>query len=272
MPQDKVAMNLLPHAVAVKAEVTGYSLLTGDSGEKNDTITIDANKFRGVTKKGKRLSFYHVKPQLKELTTANYSEYKVSDILIDTIFIDFEKRASKRLLVEPRFDIQTEKQYVFDGKIDLLPTAIEVSGPKSLLDTMKVLPSNYLAFKDVNEDITATLSFELAKDDRFSFTPRNALATFKINKITESKVEVPVKAINLPKGSAIKTFPNKVTVTYLVDLEHYNSIIANDFEVVIDYNDVENTTQKLSVKVTDSPRFVTITRIEPSRLEYIIKK
>jgi YbbR domain-containing protein len=272
LPIDKVPMNILPETFAVTAKVSGYSLIVGNAGEKSDTIIINGKLLRSINRQGRNLSFYHVRPILTQLATNNYSSYKIQEVLIDTLFVDFDKKVTKVLSIKPNLKVSVAKHHVIDGEIKFFPEAIRVTGPKSILDTMSFLTSNAVVFEEITSSQTATLAFDLLNDDRFELKPTRAIFTVEVEKNTEFTIEVPITTINVPKHISLKTFPNKVNITFLVPLGKFEYVDVEDFEMVIDYNDIGENSTKLTVKESKSLNFVTITRIEPGRLEYIIKK
>ena len=97
--------------------------------------------------------------------------------------------------------------------------------------------------------------------------------TIPVEKYTEAIINIPVKAMAGNPGIKIKTFPEEITVTYLVALKDFNKIDQNMFKVSANPGPLmHNSPRILKVKLIQYPPFVKITKIEPEMVEYVILK
>ena len=118
-----------------------------------------------------------------------------------------------------------------------------------------------------------TVKAELANpsDKLLSFDIDEVNIYFKVEKFTESEIEVPINTNNLPYK--IKTFPSQVLVYFKIAQLDFNKIRAHQFNIypVLDNMDILQM-QKLSLKMSKQPDFVRNTRIVPSEVEFLIIK
>ena len=88
-----------------------------------------------------------------------------------------------------------------------------------------------------------------------------------VKKYTESTIIIPVG--NVFNDKKIKTFPQKVEITYRVSLDNYKKVKSKMFTVVADSIGNGLVEGKLIVKVKNAPDFIEVTRVFPEEVEYI---
>ena len=86
-------------------------------------------------------------------------------------------------------------------------------------------------------------------------------------KYTEAQLELPIRT-NTPRGVTLKTFPEKVQITYRVSLEDYEKVSKSMFRAEVTYK--HSSGQFLDVELVRSPGFVRITEVTPKETEYIL--
>ena len=86
-------------------------------------------------------------------------------------------------------------------------------------------------------------------------------------------MEVPITAINKPVGTVIRTFPQRVNVTFTVGASLYRQVKASDFRVVVDFKDISaHPSDKCNLYVTQRPRGVSNVRLEMNQVDYLIEQ
>jgi hypothetical protein len=94
-----------------------------------------------------------------------------------------------------------------------------------------------------------------------------------VEKFTEEIEEIEVHPINVQPGYSLKTFPDKVKVRFLVSLSNYNKVDASMFDAVVEADETDmKKRSKLEVRLISSPTFIRITRLEPEKVDYILRK
>jgi len=76
----------------------------------------------------------------------------------------------------------------------------------------------------------------------------------------------------LPAGYGLKTFPDKVSVKYNVAFNDYGKINALQFRAVVDYEKIEPGNNNLKVHLVKYPLEVRSIKLNPEKVEYIIRK
>ena len=105
------------------------------------------------------------------------------------------------------------------------------------------------------------------------FTPSYCDLTFLVDMYSEKTVEVPVQGVNFPKDKQLRTFPSKVKVKFQIGLSHFNSVTADDFVVVVDYNQLhKNESDKCPLVLMQSPTNIHQIRLNPQEIDYLIEQ
>ncbi len=270
-PKNKVAINYVPQTLAVRVEGYGYDLFTFDLFDDRDSIEIDGTYLEEKILGGKTYSYISTKSQLRKATANIDPDIQITDFLMDSIPFHFEERITKMVLVDLDLEINYEKQYAIKGDLKMRPQAVEISGPKSLLDTIHKLPTSKVVLSNVNNDVSITTRV-ITNDNRIVAKQQSVFVTVEVEKFTEAEIKVPIEFVNVPAGYTVRTFPNEISVVYLVGLSDYDQVTIDQFKAVADLSQLNTAPQKLKVKLEEFPSLITISKQNPKSVEYIIKK
>ena len=104
------------------------------------------------------------------------------------------------------------------------------------------------------------------------FTPSEVRMTVLSQQYTEKSLEVPVKGVNFPDGVMLKSFPSRAVVTFWVKMSEYDRVGAQDFTVVVDYNDIAGRdVSKAELRVFSQPANVRNVRLQTRSVDYLIE-
>ena len=93
-----------------------------------------------------------------------------------------------------------------------------------------------------------------------------------VGQYTEKKFSVTIETINIPPSIILKTFPDKVDVIFKVRVEDYASITADMFRVVADYLKVNPKENTLKIDIARQPLNIQNLKMQPERVEFLIRK
>jgi hypothetical protein len=269
-PENSVIVSNRPDELMVKTQRIGYALVFSKTHHILDTLFVDGNYMQEVAKNNHKTNYILVKPLLKQLMKQN--EDIVQDMMYDTLFFKFEPKVSKTLAIASKVNFSIADNHIQNGKIKLRPMSIKVSGPKSVMDTMKMIYAKTLDLGVLDESVSKGIFIPLSNDHRFELSPKSAIVNIEVDKMTEYEIELPVSKLNVPKNLKLRLFPETVKITYLLGLTNFKNIQPNQFSVYVDYLDVSDESNKLTVKIAKQPESVVISKIKPSKVEFIIKK
>ncbi|MDD3078219.1 MAG: YbbR-like domain-containing protein [Paludibacter sp.] len=265
IPQNILITNEIPRTVNVKVRDEGLNLF---SYSRNDITPITFDVSQVFYEKGAIvITPDQIRGRLSRLLLPTTN---VLEINPDSILINYEKLSVASLPVEFCSKIELAHQYIISDQIQLFPPKITVFGPKRILDTLKVVKTELVQLKNVND--TTYLNCKLKPIDNVKFATSEVKVSIYVEMFTEKKLQIPVTVINCPENIMIKTFPAFVNVTCNVGMSHFSQVNEKDLTVLFDYNDIRKSdNSKLRLKFINRRPYITNVRISPVDVEYLIE-
>ena len=154
--------------------------------------------------------------------------------------------------------------------ISVTPDYVDISGPASILDTLKAVYTEPISLKNLSKDVTKTVSFEEIYGTQIN--ENDAKVKVEVERFTESKKTVPLVVKNLPDSLLIRLFPHAIDVTFDVGLSRYEVVSDTSFSFYVDYNQIKNNPASLKILIERSPRHIKDLVFTPETVEYLIEK
>lgn len=270
-PADKVIANNLSETINIEIKSSGFNLLIYKLKQKKETVLIDLKDSKPLSIK----NHYYLltNSRIDKITSQFNTEIKVIKIYPDTIFLNFNKKITKTVPVKANLNIEFDKLYQQSDSIQLNPAFIQISGAADLIDKIKYVETEPLNLKNINDSLSLKLNIlktpELKLIDLSQLTVQ---AKVNITKYTEASIELPIEVENLPKGYGLKLFPDKVSIKYNVAFQNYEKINALQFRAVVDYLKIESGSNKLKIQLQKYPSEIRAVKMNPEKVEYIIRK
>jgi YbbR domain-containing protein len=204
------------------------------------------------------------------LNRLNLSEKMVS-VSPETIEINFESLARKMVRVIPDLSLEFEKMYQLVDSVRISPDSVEIAGSLDEISRISSISTIKKNIQNINKDVSLKIPLDKSVlNPGVSVYPEEVSIDIIVEKFTEASIKVPISAVE-NDTMRIKTFPEDVKITYLVSLKNFNRVDTNMFLVSVDFQN-NNNSDKLKVKVINSPPFVKITKVEPEKVEYLVFK
>lgn len=271
---DKVLINneKLPNTLKLKVKALGFTILQHKFSSNLLPLQISATK-KNLKRhpKNKATYFMLTSKQKKIISNQLSTEIELYEIQPDTLIFEFANVIQKKIPVKPHLDINCRRQFMNIGDTIITPDSVIISGHSSIIDTIDHLVTPKIKLTDVSQDIDIDISFSHISN--VQITPTKIHLFLKTEEFTEASQKVPVEVVNLPDNLILKTFPDIITISYLINISRYGSITPDDFMVVVDYNEAgQSLTNKLKIKLKENPDFIKTIKMHPNKVEYIIEK
>lgn len=192
----------------------------------------------------------------------------------DTIFFEMLAVVSKKVPVRPRVELNLAKNYLLDGKMEVFPDSIVVTGPEEEIDTIQAVTSEKISLPDMassfSEEVDLLQSSELQNTtySKYRVTIKGEIARF-----SEKIFRVPIESINFPKGTEVRTFPEEVQVLCKAKIERLKQIRESDFQVIADYKSLEDPDSNvIGLTLGKSPDKIHAARLLEEEVEFILKR
>lgn len=190
----------------------------------------------------------------------------------DTVYIYFMDIFSKKVRVKVNLSLSFEKQFALYKPVIFKPDSITIYGTKRDIDKINLIETQFKLIKNLFKSEYLTLKVIKPKTiDKVNISSDKVTCFIPVEKFTEGTMNIPVTVLNNVKNKSVRTFPDKVQITYLVALSDYNKINPSMFAAGVDYlNAKEMANNKIKIQILNKPEFVKITKIKPDKVEFII--
>ncbi len=268
IPQNVAIINQIPTRIVLNVKDQGLKLFSY-SEHRLTPITFDLN--RVFYQKGEILfTSEQISENIKKYPNLMPST-TVLQIQPDSIFIKYQKLSVKNLPVQFVSKIELAPQFMLSNKIQLSPSMVTVFGPKNILDTMQIVRTEYVELKGLNESKQLTVKIKPNKTVRFG-TSETKVNLF-VEQFTEKSIKVPVKYINCPSNLTIRAFPAVVTLKYNVGLSHFNSVVTDEVQVFLDFDDLKmGNNDRKKLKIINNSTYISNVRISPEEVDFLLEE
>lgn len=272
LPKGKVLVGEPPRKIQLKVKAFGYTLLKCKLGAALSPIELDLNKHLSYAYEGTKVKQFVLTYRLRNSVVKQLgSEILLEGIEPDTLNVELADMVSKRVVVKPNVEVGFEQQYMQSGYLDIEPDSIIISGPKSIIDTIKVVQTKSVKLKKLDQKVSKKMS--LIPINQVSFSRRSVMLSVPVEKYTELTVKVPVGIDNQPDSVKLLFIPKAVDVKCNVVLSKYFTLSPSMFKADVDFNQIGTSlNKKLKVKLSIVPEFVKMVDYSPKYVEYIIEK
>lgn len=270
-PAGKIVLNDLPSTIKINLTAKGFNLIPITVFTNNSKLSIDLSQIK-FNKNGEE--FYRIPAHdLFDQVRNNFSQnVKINNLFPDTISFVLSEKYSKKIPVIPLYSIKFDNQFNVSDTLVIKPKYIRIYGPKKELENIKYISTDsiFLDFPETSQ----TIKINLKKYLKFIELEYNQVdVTIPIEKFTEKKLTVPIKATNMPDSIEIKTFPESAELTILTPLSKYDLMNESQFRISVNFNDASQQHKtRLPLLIDKKPEFVIVNYIKPEKVEFIIKK
>ncbi len=263
LPEDKVFSSSPPDDVHVQLSGRGWELMIDYlyspqiilSYKLPDTQWFNLNKWQLRSDISRKLAFSNI--QIKEASH-------------DDVTLPLENKIVKKIPIHLNYSFSFAAGYHLQG-VQLSPDSLKVSGPGTILDTLKTWQTAPLALENLKSNTKRILA--LRKPTKGLAIDAEAVeATILVEQFTEKSIFVPLMVKNAPDN--LKIFPELVKLSCVVGLSQYNAVNQSDFQVEIDLakiplNEGKNT---IPIVLKKQPGYVTNVQFAPKAAEFFILK
>jgi YbbR domain-containing protein len=265
-PQKKAFHPLQSDTVDLQVEGTGWQLLFARLRVNPPSISISLEKLNNR-------NYILFSEQLYSVNNQLETRQKIISIRPDTLYFDFSKRTVKKVPVRLISNLQFTKQFGISDEIELNPDYVTVSGPQEELGKISEWRTDTLKLDNVHGFSVARVAMKQNVLKNVSIFPSSVEVKIPVDEFTEKTLDVPLKVINNTDYDAIRLFPKKVKITFMVALSSYQQVNEDFVEAVVDLNEWRLLRHdQLTVKLTRFPDYCKLVKIFPEKIDFIIDK
>lgn len=270
-PADMVIVNQPDSVLTFRISSAGFEYLTLRYLNRRKPIQVDLSRINLEEKNG----FFMGSFITSRLTAEIRKQYNFSEELIsispELIEFKFEPLSGKKVPIVSNMKLEFLRQFRLSDTIVFTPSEVKVVGPRNLIDQIHQISTAPEIISNIEGPITAIVKLEKPyANDLLSLVPEEVEFNLMAERFTESTIEVSVSSFD---GDAIvKTFPEKVKITFLVSLSNFKRIDPELFNAVIKIPAQTGGKEKALVMLNRLPEFVEVTKIEPAEVDFLVLK
>lgn len=269
-PKGKFLVSPLPERLDCEVSTKGYTLLRYRISTPFRPIVLDINTLSNQVLEKQHIWEYTLKLNdiREKINQRMENNIRLLSVHPEEILFAFSPAVARKVPVRPDIRYSLEKQYILKNKIETVPDAVVINGPRAIVDTIE-----YICTASWNAGV---ITKEIKKRLRLLPVPGITLETGEVSvaleaeRATEARKTVPVEILNLPKSLKIKLFPASVEISYEVGLSRYDKITEQDFRFTADYSQRDGSAY-LTVTPAGVPELIRNLSFQPHRVEYILE-
>ena len=265
LPADIAFDEEIPQQIMAKVKDKGSVLLNYTLGRTLLPIEVklDNKEKQGVLHFSKKQIENDIQKQL--LATTSLIEFEPQQI---EAF--FSQRKHKALPVKFVGDIQFITGFHLSDEIQIQPNTVDAYASAATLDTLYEAQTSVIEVKKGNKTVQRTIA--LRPIPGVNLVPSTVTVTLPIEEYTEKSLTLPIICKGVPHHYKVRLFPPEITVTCSVPLSRFKALSEAQFEVAIDYQELEqNASGSCIVHLTRKPEWVHTPTLLPMQVEFLLE-
>lgn len=267
IPKNVVVTSDMEDTVRVTVRDKGFALLAYTYGEGIRPINVNFQS--AIT----RQSGYGVvsSQELMKMVNQRFSgSSKIVQVKPDRLDFHYNYGLSRQVSVKMSGHVVPGKSFYL-ARTRFWPEKVTVYGSKQALDSLRFVKTVPINITNFNDTVLRTVALETIKGVKI--VPNTVRIGLYPDILTEENIEVPITAINMPEGKVLRTFPQRVTVNFIVGASMFRSISPEQFAVVVDYNEIiDHPSDKCSIHLRETPQGVRNARLKMTQVDYLIEE
>lgn len=256
-----------PESISVNLSANGFEFLYYRL--KQPKAELNLNKYY---KEGESFIIIDREAMQMEISKDIEREAILSDVSKKKIEVQLDRIANKEVPILIDANIQLKKGFRQVDSIQINPSRVVLSAPSQILDSIEYVYTAKWEVKNVHQDLEKQLKLEVPKFEKTFLDLEKTKATIKVKEYTQKNIQVPITLINNPSNETLMLIPEVISLAVDVDIEAFNSISADDFIVVCDYNKRNEKDGVLYAKLKTFPEQVYNVKLSEIAIDYLIFK
>ncbi len=264
LPDDRVAVRELPNKSEVMVNATGFKLILARFGIIKIQLPI-------AYRENLNQHFLLASNIESELADKMPPGYQLLGFSPDTLYMQFDKKLTKKVAVVFNGKVSYAKQYEGLGAPSIMPDSIEVSGPERLIDTLQYWYTQPVELLELNESKKGEVLLQKPMFSSISLSLDKVNYDVQVEAYTQITREVEIELLNVPNNKQITPYPKKVTVFIHVGLSNLEAARTAKISATADFKDVNLKKDRfVEVKLGGYPAYMKISNFEPFNIEFIV--
>lgn len=267
VPKNVVITSSNADSLRVTIRDKGISLITYLYSKEQQAVIIDFNRYAHDNGTGS----VPAADMMKFVNSRLPASAKAISIKPETTTFYFNNGEKKLVPVVYQGKVEPDMLY-FISDISYSSDSITVYASEEKLDSIDRIytePLHYEGFRD-----SLVVNARLRHIEGAKLVPDEVTIRFATDMLTEVSInDIPIVGINMPKGTKLRTFPAKLSVSFVTGMKNYQNMSASDFLIIADYNEIETAPSSLcNVYLRRQPEGIQRVKLEKQQVDYLIEE
>lgn len=271
-PAEQVILSDLPTYLTANVSTDGYTLLAYQLKIKKPLVEINFSNYQFEESRNKNEI---IVADFKSSLSKQFGEkILLNEISPKKINVELDLKKTKSLRVAPLYKLAFKNQFQLSDSVVIIPDVVEVTGPKSTLDTINFIPTQFIEINNIEGSLTKHIKLDEDYLIKHHLQVKNTTVELSISadKFTEYKLSLPIEVINPKDSVEIEIMPTTIDVKFMIPLSKLSMLKAEEFRVVVDCDDLSAVYKKLKVQIVKYPAFLKSITVKPANVEYVLKR
>ena len=257
----------VPAARQISVALSGKGSALKKSGRRGGRQVIHVNNSVFSMSHGRAsLSTLKLRDSIAALLPASVL---IRSIEPDSLVFRYALQRSIMLPVEFSGSVESQDQFYMEH-IGFVPDSVKVGILLSDTNVYHVI-ADVGSITIASDTSVSTVSLKSIPDVLFSTD--EVQMTVISQQYTEKSLEIPVTGVNFPPQVFLKSFPSKAVITFWVKMSEYDKVDTSDFQVVVDYEDIDGKDgSKAPLRLFSQPANVRNVRLQTRTVDYLMEK
>ena len=265
VPKNTIFTSNVPQTVNVTLSGRGFAILQYVMNESRKVVSVDYGDLVKISGMVTIDNYVWRKVLSKELPDG----VSFSAVNPPTIELYYSMGDHKQVPVVFDGKIRTSDQHLLCG-IEVSPQYVDIYAPSPQYDTIRAVYTESVVYNDVEDTLNLHLALQAVKGVKM--VPDSVSVMACVDLFTTKTVKVPIYGENVPDNKILRTFPLMADVTFKVSATMFNSVSADDFIVVVDYNSIGQNDTKCRLLIRDMPEGIYNAKINPTVVDYVVEQ
>src|SRR5713101_2607896 len=264
IPEGKALKQPIPKSLSVKMKGTGWRLASLSFSREPQCIL-------NVASWGAPRAIVTDR-ELSDYITLSVG-IKPIDINPDTLLLDLDNYAEKKLPVIPNVALEFHDGYGLVGAVTVKPESVVVGGAQSVLQGVHHWQTVRQTFADLRESFATEISLFEPPDYSLRLFQKNVQLSVTVQPFAEKTFSgIPIEVVSLPPTREVIFIPPKIDVVARGGIDQLATLSNTDFRSSVAYQVLLADTTGFIQPHTEFPPGVRIIVKRPERFQYVIRK
>ncbi len=266
IPDNVVVTDPLPDTVKAVLRDKGYVLMSYIYGDAIRPVVIN---FSSCAKKSDKGTLSQAE-FIKQLYGKLFGSTKIVSVKAEKWDFYYNYGLAKMVPVVIDGEVKAYDDY-YIARTEISPEHVKIYSSKEKLDSIEEVFTEILNVVGFKDTVSRTVSIK--KIAGVKTEPGKVRVKFYADKMLETELMVPVKAVNMPEHYIFRPFPARVPVRVVVGKSQFQSLNPDNFVVEVDYKELPvNPNEKCTLVLRTVPNYVISASLNVKQVEYLIEK